>query len=128
MQRCNTRAAGSGGVVPATFTTERTQDDVTMTTGPAPETEESTMEMSQIENEEDLTDLLGKIVGRLEEKTLALHMLVALLEEKGLLRTGEVDEAMSVFLREQGRDYFVESWGEAMGEGLYEGLSLKELQ
>lgn len=77
---------------------------------------------------EDLTDLLGKIVGRLEENTLALHMLVALLEEKGLLQPGEVDDAVSAFLREHGRDYFVETWGEAMGEGLYEGLSLKELQ
>jgi hypothetical protein len=85
------------------------------------------VEASKLEDEEELTDLLGKIVGKLEEKTLTLHMLVALLEEKGLIQPGEVDRAVSAFLRERGRDYFVGAWGEEMGEGLYEGLSLKEL-
>lgn len=84
-------------------------------------------QMENLESEEQLTDLLGQIVGKLEEKTLTLHMLVAVLEQKGVLQPGEVDRAVSAFLREQGRDYFVGSWGEAMGEGLYEGLSLKEL-
>jgi hypothetical protein len=83
--------------------------------------------MNTLDSEEDLTDLLGKMVGKLEEKTLTLHMLVALLEEKGILRPGEVDHAVSAFLRERGRDYFVGAWGESMGEGLYEGLALKEL-
>ena len=85
------------------------------------------MEDLTMETEDDLTDLLGKIIGKLEEKTLTLHMLVALLEEKGILRAGEIDQAVSAFLRERGRDYFVGAWGEQMGEGLYEGLSLKEL-
>ena len=85
------------------------------------------MDADPMENADDLIDLLGKIIGKLEEKTLTLHMLVALLEEKGILRAGEIDAAMSAFLREHGREYFVQSWGQALGEGLYEGLSLKEL-
>ena len=83
---------------------------------------------NEMENEEELADLLGKIIGKLEEKTLTIHMLVSLLEEKGIVRPGEVDAAMSAFLREHGRDYFVQSWGEALGEGLYDGLALKELR
>jgi hypothetical protein len=85
------------------------------------------MDAELLDDEEALTDLLGKVVGKLEEKTLTLHMLVALLEEKGVLQPGEVDRAVSAFLRERGREYFVGAWGEEMGEGLYEGLSLKEL-
>jgi hypothetical protein len=77
---------------------------------------------------EEVTELLGKLVGRLEENSIALHILIALLEEKGALAPGEVDEAVTGFLRERGREYFVEAWGQALGEGLYEGLSLSELQ
>ena len=85
------------------------------------------MDADPMDNADELTDLLGKIIGKLEEKTLTLHMLVALLEEKGILRAGEVDAAMNAFLREHGREYFVQSWGEALGEGLYDGLTLKYL-
>jgi hypothetical protein len=77
---------------------------------------------------EDVTDLLGKIIGRLEEKSIMLHVLVAMLEDNGILAPGELDAAVSTFLRERGHDYFVETWGEALGEGLYEGMSLKNLQ
>ena len=77
---------------------------------------------------EDVTDLLGKIIGRLEEKSIMLHVLVAMLEDNGILAPGELDTAVSTFLRERGHEYFVETWGEELGEGLYEGMSLKNLQ
>ncbi len=76
---------------------------------------------------DELTELLGKLVGRLEENSIALHMLVAVLEEKGVLASGELDEVVAGFLRERGREYLVEQWGSDLGEGLYEGLSLKDI-
>ena len=79
-------------------------------------------------HDEEIMDLLGKLVGRLEENTIALNTLVSLLEDKGVLRAGELDEAIFAFLRDHGREYFVEVWGRELGEGLYEGLELRRLQ
>ena len=77
---------------------------------------------------EEMTELLGKLVGHHEENSLTLHMLVALLEEKGILAPGELDAAVTRFVREHGREYFVEQWGPEIGEGLHEGVSLSQLQ
>lgn len=85
------------------------------------------METNPTPIEEQMMELLGKIVGRLEENSIALHVLVALLEEKGVLETGELDTAVATFLRERGHEYFVDAWGQDLGEGLYEGLALRDL-
>jgi hypothetical protein len=77
---------------------------------------------------DELTDLLGKLVGRLEESSISVHVLAALLEEKGLLTAGELDDAVNGFLRERGQEYLIEQWGRELGGGLYEGLALKDLQ
>jgi hypothetical protein len=76
---------------------------------------------------DEVTELLGKMVGRLEENSIALHVLIALLEDKGVLAAGELDNAVATFLRERGHEYFVEAWGQDLGEGLYEGLTLRDL-
>jgi hypothetical protein len=78
-------------------------------------------------SEDEVMELLGKIVGRLEENSITLHVLVALLEEKGMLAPGELDAAVATFLRERGHEYFVDAWGSDLGEGLYEGLALRDL-
>jgi hypothetical protein len=77
---------------------------------------------------DDVTELLGKLVGRLEENHLVLHLLVALLEERGMLAPGALDDEVARFLREQGREYFVEEWGPEVGEGLYQGLASGDLR
>ncbi len=76
---------------------------------------------------EELMELLGKLVGRLEENSIALNTLVSLLEDKGVLRAGELDKAIFAFLRDHGREYFVEVWGPDLGEGLCEGLALSQM-
>jgi hypothetical protein len=86
------------------------------------------MDADMIPSVDEITELLGTLVGRLEQNTIALNVLVALLEEKGILAPGELDQAVSTFLSEHGREHFVETWGRELGEGLYEGLALKDLQ
>lgn len=85
------------------------------------------MDTNLTPTEEQMMELLGKMVGRLEENSIALHVLVALLEEKGVLETSELDTAVATFLRERGHEYFVDAWGHDLGEGLYEGLALRDL-
>lgn len=47
-------------------------------------------------------------------------MRVALPEEKGVPRSGELDGATEAFLRDRGLACFVEHWGADLGQGLYD--------
>jgi hypothetical protein len=85
------------------------------------------MHDGRIPPEPDLTTLLGKLIGRHEGSNIALRVLVALLEEKGFLAAGELDDALASFLRERGQEYLVEQWGEALGNGLYDGLTQPDM-
>ncbi|GAC1451701.1 MAG: hypothetical protein PVSMB4_11750 [Ktedonobacterales bacterium] len=86
------------------------------------------MNTDTIPNVEEITDLLGKLVGRHEGDSILLHILIALLEDKGVLAPGEVDAAVGRFLRERGHEHFVEQWGDDLGGGMYEGMALSQLQ
>jgi hypothetical protein len=77
--------------------------------------------------EPDLTTLLGKLIGRHEGSSIALHVLLTLLEDKGILMAAELDEALAGFLRERGQEYLVEQWGETLGNSLYDGLTRPDL-
>jgi hypothetical protein len=86
------------------------------------------MNTDTMPNVEEITDLLGKLVGRHEGDSILLHVLIALLEDKGVLAPGEVDAAAGRFLRERGHEHFVEQWGHELGGGMYEGMALSHLQ
>lgn len=70
---------------------------------------------------EEMTELIGLLVGRVAADGVALRVLAALLEEKGVLRPGELDAATRVFLRDGGLAHFIEHWGPDLGQGLYDG-------
>ncbi|HEY7781140.1 MAG TPA: hypothetical protein VIC85_13080 [Ktedonobacterales bacterium] len=70
---------------------------------------------------DELTELIGLLVGRQAADEMTLHVLVALLEKKGLLVPGELDTATDAFIRDHGRTHFVERWGSSLGQGLYDG-------
>jgi hypothetical protein len=70
---------------------------------------------------EELTELIGLLVGRVAADEIALHVLVALLEKKGVLLPGELDTTTEAFLRHDGQAHFVERWGSDLGQGLYDG-------
>jgi hypothetical protein len=76
-----------------------------------------------IPEEHDLSTLVGKLIGRHEGTSISLEVLVALLEDKGILEPNEVERAVAGFLRTRGREYMVEQWGEPLGNGMYEGLT-----
>ena len=79
-----------------------------------------------IPEEHDLAALVGKLIGRYESASISLDVLVAMLEEKGLLEPDEVEQAVADFLHKHGREYLTEQWGEALGGGLHEGLTRPE--
>lgn len=83
---------------------------------------------TDVPNAEEITDLLGKLIGRHEGDSILLHLLIAMLEDKGVLNPGEIDAAFGRFLREHGRKHLVEQWGDEVGGGMYESMALGQLQ
>jgi hypothetical protein len=76
-----------------------------------------------IPEEHDLAALVGKLIGRYESSSISLEVLVAMLEDKGVLEPDEVEQAVTSFLGARGREYLTERWGQELGHGLHEGLT-----
>ena len=81
------------------------------------------MQNGWIPEDHDLAALVGKLIGRYENTNISLEVLVAMLEEKGILEPDEVEQAVDEFLRERGREHLVDQWGHELGHGLHEGLT-----